>query len=179
MSNFTRYDAALSMQYHKQASELLGRDHWIVTEPFVYYLDSLDSNLYVTVPTGFLTDGASVPRILWSVVPPWGGYGQSAVLHDYLCEFALITNGHIRLPIDRKRCDEIFIQSLDVLGVSKYKQCLLSSGVSIYRNAMRPPSPNVNILKCEIEHVISVNYARIGTFQLTESQYNALKTQTK
>lgn len=38
----------------------------------------------VTVPKGFITDLASVPRILWFLLPPFGRYTQAAVAHDYL-----------------------------------------------------------------------------------------------
>jgi hypothetical protein len=38
----------------------------------------------VTVPFGFVTDLASVPAILFSVLRPDGPYGFAAIIHDYL-----------------------------------------------------------------------------------------------
>ena len=38
----------------------------------------------VTVPTGFVTDFASIPRIFWSLLRPDGEYAYAAVVHDYL-----------------------------------------------------------------------------------------------
>ena len=38
----------------------------------------------VTVPKGFVTDFASIPRIFWSVLRPDGEYAYAAVVHDYL-----------------------------------------------------------------------------------------------
>lgn len=38
----------------------------------------------VSVPEGFVTDFASVPRIFWTVLPRDGRYAYAAVLHDYL-----------------------------------------------------------------------------------------------
>ena len=38
----------------------------------------------VRVPTGFVTDFASVPRIFWTWLPPDGLYAYAAVIHDYL-----------------------------------------------------------------------------------------------
>lgn len=36
---------------------------------------------------GFLSDGASIPKIAWSIVGhPFGLYLESAVIHDVLCE---------------------------------------------------------------------------------------------
>lgn len=49
------------------------------------------------VPSGFVSDGATVPRILWSVFPPAGPYFWAAVLHDYL-----LKTGHNRLDADKQ-----------------------------------------------------------------------------
>lgn len=38
----------------------------------------------ITVPSGFVTDFASVPRVFWSVLPPDGDYVAAAVVHDWL-----------------------------------------------------------------------------------------------
>jgi hypothetical protein len=38
----------------------------------------------VTVPTGFVTDLTSIPRIFWSLLRPDGEYAYAAVVHDYL-----------------------------------------------------------------------------------------------
>ncbi|MEO8327450.1 MAG: DUF1353 domain-containing protein [Nitrospirota bacterium] len=38
----------------------------------------------VTVPTGFVTDLASIPRIFWSLLRPDGEYAYGAIVHDYL-----------------------------------------------------------------------------------------------
>jgi Protein of unknown function (DUF1353) len=38
----------------------------------------------VDVPTGFVTDFASIPRVFWSLLPTDGDYAYAAVIHDYL-----------------------------------------------------------------------------------------------
>jgi hypothetical protein len=38
----------------------------------------------VTVPKGFVTDFASIPRVFWSALRPDGKYAYAAVVHDYL-----------------------------------------------------------------------------------------------
>jgi Protein of unknown function (DUF1353) len=40
------------------------------------------------VPSGAITDGASIPRILWTIAggPFEGKYRDAAVIHDYYCE---------------------------------------------------------------------------------------------
>lgn len=38
----------------------------------------------VVVPTGFVTDFASIPRVFWSLLRPDGEYAYAAVIHDFL-----------------------------------------------------------------------------------------------
>jgi hypothetical protein len=38
----------------------------------------------VTVPKGFVTDLASIPRVFWSLLRPDGEYAYAAIIHDYL-----------------------------------------------------------------------------------------------
>jgi hypothetical protein len=37
-----------------------------------------------TVPSGFVTDLASVPRLYWSILPKTGKYAYAAIVHDFL-----------------------------------------------------------------------------------------------
>jgi hypothetical protein len=38
----------------------------------------------VTVPLGFVTDFASIPRVFWSLLRPDGEYTYPAIVHDFL-----------------------------------------------------------------------------------------------
>ncbi len=38
----------------------------------------------VSVPIGFISDLASVPRVFWSILPRQGRYAYAAMIHDYL-----------------------------------------------------------------------------------------------
>lgn len=59
-------------------------DKWLkLTEDLIYR--SSDGTIH-TVPKGFKTDLASVPRIFWTIFPPFGRYSRAAVLHDYYWE---------------------------------------------------------------------------------------------
>ena len=95
---------------------------WELLEEFDYYLGSLESGMYIRVPKGFITDFASIPRLFWTILPPWGKYGKAAVLHDYLY--------HSQKFI-RELCDAIFLEAMVVLGVKKWKRFLLYFGVRI------------------------------------------------
>ena len=57
--------------------------HWVLTRSIDFETDE-DTKITGTVPKGFVTDYASVPRVFWSVVPRHGRYSAAAVVHDYL-----------------------------------------------------------------------------------------------
>lgn len=55
-------------------------DEWILLEPYVRQTPFGE----VTVPPGFRTDLASVPRQVWRLYPKFGRWTGAAVVHDYL-----------------------------------------------------------------------------------------------
>ena len=71
-------------------------------------------------PDGFVTDFASIPRALWRILPPTGNgansaYGPAAVIHDWLYQSGQIWGE----PIDRGWADDVFLESMKCLEVSK------------------------------------------------------------
>ena len=43
----------------------------------------------ICVPKGFITNGADIHRILWSIFPPNSPeYLSAVVLHDFMCTYA-------------------------------------------------------------------------------------------
>lgn len=78
-----------------------------------------DFTMYgVTVPAGFIFDGASSPRILWWLIPPFKGTKKSACLHDYLCKIA-------KNKEDRKEADKLFYRGLKETSGFNSIRCLL------------------------------------------------------
>ena len=45
---------------------------------------TLSNGDVITIPAGFKTDLASVPKFLWSVFPPFGEGVLAYIIHDYL-----------------------------------------------------------------------------------------------
>ena len=89
---------------------------WTLVTPFDYVLSDDMTGPVIHVPAGFQTDFATIPRPLWSLLPPTGKYGKAAVIHDYL----YTTGGHV--PVDKAtytkaQADEIFKNAMKVLGV--------------------------------------------------------------
>ena len=103
--------------------ELVGKNLWKVREPFEYHVGSYPSIEIIKVPIGFRTDFASVPRIFWAIISPVDKHGKAAVLHDYLYAEGLYK---------RKRCDEIFLEAMDVLGVNDTKKYIMYYMVRLF-----------------------------------------------
>ncbi|EDH3762922.1 DUF1353 domain-containing protein [Salmonella enterica subsp. enterica] len=87
--------------------EMLDHYLWRVHEPFEFYLSDDNSDV-ISVPAGFVTGLASVPRIFWTLLPPDGKYAKAAIIHDYLYDNALRT---------KQEADLIFLEGMTVLGV--------------------------------------------------------------
>lgn len=69
-------------KYKLQYSTIPGKPGWLeLTEDFVYK-DSLGQ--VHRIPAGFRWNGASVPRFLWWLIPPYKDPVSNCV-HDYLC----------------------------------------------------------------------------------------------
>ncbi len=112
MSSFTQFSGELDLEYDRATGRHL------VLKEFTYDVGALGSGRSVRVPYWFDTDGASVPRILWNLLPPFGQYGQAAVVHDKLYrDGKLLVNG-VEVDISREECDAIFLEAMKVLGVN-------------------------------------------------------------
>jgi hypothetical protein len=62
-------------------------DHFIVYKPIHWTPPAgADASLprAISVPTGFVTDLASIPPIFWWAIRPTGRHGHAAILHDWL-----------------------------------------------------------------------------------------------
>jgi len=59
---------------------------YVVTSPLQWRSEELsrDGLREVTVPSGFVTDLASIPQVFWSLLRPDGTYAYAAIVHDYL-----------------------------------------------------------------------------------------------
>lgn len=151
MSSFTEFSADLCIQYDHEASQVLGADHWRVMQGFRFYIGSPDSGDWVNVPAGYLTDGASVPRIFWSYIPPQGKYGQAAVVHDIVCEYLSITRDGKPYTVDRKFCDGLLLEAMTALKVPQPKRAIIQAGVDLYRVTSGVKTPTTTRLKRDLE----------------------------
>ena len=94
--------------------EYLDGRFWKVTAPFSYAVGAPDGSTVVHVPVGFRTDFASIPRFLWSLIPPTGFYGKAAVIHDQLYSCGKIGD----MIIDQKYADDVLNEGMCVLAAA-------------------------------------------------------------
>jgi len=101
-----------------------------VTKDFVYVSDL--KPVSITVPKGFRTDFASTPWFTRAIFPPTGKYNEAAVVHDYLCYMSNRRGSKRDINADRVIADNVFIEAMTQLGVSKVKRKTMYFGVKLY-----------------------------------------------
>lgn len=86
----------------------------------------------VTVPAGFISDGATVPRWLWWFLPAWGDQATpAAIIHDFLCD-ALDRGTPTAGATTRAECDRLFREALLDLGLAAWRAWLCWAGVRLF-----------------------------------------------
>lgn len=93
----------------------IGKRKWKLEEQFSCYYGG-----FVKVPKGFVSNGASVPRILWWFLDPATELFEAAVVHDYL------------LSINNQHAHFIFYKVALHYGVPKYKAKIALWSVKSY-----------------------------------------------
>jgi len=145
MSTFTRFSAEEQLVYQRELSHAVGKALYSALPGYRYYIGSMDSGRYVDVETGFITDGATIPRFLWWLLPPIEEYTQCTTLHDKLCTtyyiLELRDGLEQQVPVTRKVIDGILKESMDVLNVTPWKKKAIMLGVNLNRIVRRPSSP--------------------------------------
>ncbi len=76
-----------------------------------------------TVPIGSTSDGASVPRELWNIFPPFGPYWLAAVFHDWLYRFSSVA---------KDRCDSLLLEAMLSLGVPQIDARTIYDAVKLF-----------------------------------------------
>ena len=125
--------------YDPDASDVLKTETYRVTNE-IFYRPRKFPDLVVYIEDGFLTDGASVPRVFWSIVPPWGMHGDACVVHDKLCKtYAVYSLAKQRMiDIDRSLVDRILYDALETDKAASWKLRLFIVSTTLYRFVARP-----------------------------------------
>lgn len=96
-----------------------GGCHWVLWLTLRYQSPLGD---VFEVPKGFATDLASIPRILWPLMPPCGPWARAAVLHDFVYREG---------PLSRLDCDRLFRTALADSGVPWFTRSLMYRAVRL------------------------------------------------
>lgn len=76
-----------------------------------------------SAPSGFESDGASVPRLLWPIANPFGRATHAAVIHDRLYQTQ---------EIFRPEADWVFLEAMADLGVAWWRRNLMWLAVKAF-----------------------------------------------
>ena len=99
---------------------------------FTYRWKGRDVPVNITVPAGFKTDFASIPRLARLLIPKLGRYNKAAVVHDACYQRKYTAHmGLIYYTFDRRTSDLIFLDAMADLGVAKWKRLLMYYGVRL------------------------------------------------
>jgi hypothetical protein len=120
----------------QHASTRAGRSLWAVAAPLTYRTHAGDT---ITLPPGFVTDLASIPRFAWSLLPPDGPWALAAVVHDLLYRTRGIGqrwNGQVAAlsrpkPYTRAEADQILLQAMQDLEVSWLQRTVIWAAVRL------------------------------------------------
>ena len=83
------------------------------------------SGAILTVPVGFVTDGASIPVELWSTVgsPFTGKYRRAAILHDFM---------YTTINLNKTDADNIFLEAMLLDGTNELQAHTIWEGVHLF-----------------------------------------------
>lgn len=100
---------------HLPARKWYKRTKYRVAKPFLI--------IGYQIPNGFITDGASVPRLLWWLFNPMGRYAKAAILHDWLLK---------QRKYGRKDADFLFRAAMRDLGVIAWRRWTMWAAVRLF-----------------------------------------------
>jgi len=100
-----------------------GGKRFMLLHQFTYRWKYRGLTVVISVPVGFVTDFASIPRIFRIIIPKLGRWNKAAVLHDFIYQI-----GH---SITRKMADRCFLGAMRDLGVAKWQRNLMYWAVRV------------------------------------------------
>lgn len=119
MSQFTK---PLDLRY-------VDGEWWDVIAELPYHVGGEDSDEVIIVPAGSRTNLGSIPRPAWSFIGhPAGKYAPACVIHDETYQYP--ANG-VDWPRSRRRCDQIFLEGMQVLGVRWWRRSAMYFAVRV------------------------------------------------
>jgi len=92
---------------------------WMLDKDMVWEIGNTGD--FITIPSGFVTDYASIPQGLWSFgLSPFDQYSRAAVIHDYLYWTQVCT---------KPQSDRLLLISMKESDVGKFDELAVYNGV--------------------------------------------------
>ena len=136
--------------------------YWITLEDMTYVIGNTSQS--ITVPKGFVTDFASIPRGLWLLgLSPYGQYGRAAVIHDYL---------YWAQGCTKDQADRLLVIAMKESAVNNFDELAIYKGVSLGGN--RPWKANAAERKEGLPRVVPEIYLRPVNPNINWPKYRAL-----
>lgn len=98
-----------------------GRGLWMVNSVLIYSSDR--ANRIITVPAGFITDLASVPRIPLAFWMTGDTAHAAAVVHDFLYSTGQVNRG---------TADAVLLEAMAVTGIPSWRRYAMYLGVRVF-----------------------------------------------
>lgn len=146
---------------------------WINNRMLVVFLnDTIICN--IPIPKGFITDGATIPKLFWNILSPFGRFFKSCALHDYVCLMAKLHNNEAPNLKDgiaiatqyRKRADNLLSLSMKKQGIALWRRLIIMANVRAY-----------TFFTFSVGHRIYKHQFKIESYYEAMLQDNAIKTQ--
>lgn len=103
--------------------ELISQDKWRLENPFIFMADDGKQVSMFTVPQGFYTDLASVPRVPFAYLLAGGIGAKAAVAHDFLYHIPSVT---------KEYADKVFLAGLKQCGVAWFRRYPMYYAVKLF-----------------------------------------------
>jgi len=103
--------------------------YWVLRDQFKYSRMENGVWWFYSVPEGFITNLASIPHALWSIIGPPSGQGTgscyviAAILHDKMCKLK---------EVSRFKADRIFLELLRYTGCHTTRSRLMYIAVTLF-----------------------------------------------
>ena len=126
-------------KYVESVCDQDGRD-WRLLTPIAYR--SRDGRIFI-IPRGASTDGASTPAMIANLLPPFGAYWQSAVLHDSAYQNTLLQWPFpdppdfgqpfvkVKACLTKDACDLLLKEAMELSGVDATTVEIIYEGVRL------------------------------------------------
>jgi hypothetical protein len=91
----------------------------VLAEPFSFTRPNGEVHNF---PSGMTSNGASIPRVLWATLPPFGKYWMAAFAHDYL---------YRGTELSKDTCDTMLDEMMVALAVNAETRKIIYEGVHL------------------------------------------------